>query len=236
MRRPADEPGERAVAFTVVDRVAELVEHGLHPSLARLDVAQHAHVAFTIDVDAERVLALAVARVQVAVCEHGSEIEAEAVVRAHGERLDVGVLEEVVERDGTGGGRVLEERIIEMPGPEIVLRAPESRRQRRIELTLPLRERLLGRAVDVGQRREEPVFVELAGAQREREVIAIAEVSRRLVAQLHELPDVAGHLGSDLLGGVPCPLALGGIVARAEDLGDRVVVDPDAVDLPAENC
>ena len=122
--------------------------------------------------------------------EHGSEVEAEAVVGAHGERLDVDVLEEVVERDGTGRGRVLEERVVEVPGPELVLRAAEASRERRVELALPLGERLLGGAVDVGQGCEQPVFVELAGVQREREVVAVPEVTRRLVAQPSELPDV----------------------------------------------
>ena len=82
--------------------------------------------------------------------------------------------------------------------------------------------------------REEPIFVELTGLQREREVVAVPEVTRRLIAQPGKLPHVSGDLGSDLLRGIPRCTPLGGIVARAQDLGDRVVVDPAAVDLPAK--
>ena len=93
-----------------------------------------------------------------------------------------------------------------------------------------------GRAVDVGQRREQPVFVEFAGLQCEREVVAIPEVACGLITQSSELADVSGDFGSDLLRGVPCRTSLGGIVAGAKDLGDRVVVDPTAVDLAHESC
>ena len=126
MRGPAQQPRQGVVAFAVVDGVAELVEHGVHPPLARLHVAEHAHVAVAVDVDAERVLALAVAGVEVAVGEHRADVEAEAVVGAQGEGLEVGVGEEVVDGDGALGGRVLEERVVEVPGPQRCGRAPEA--------------------------------------------------------------------------------------------------------------
>ena len=90
--------------FAVVDGVAELVEHGVHPPLARLDVAEHPNVALAIDVDAERVLALAVACVEVALREDGPDVEAEAVVGAQRERLEIGVGEEVIDRDPPSAG------------------------------------------------------------------------------------------------------------------------------------
>ncbi len=111
----AQEPGERVVALSVVDGVSELVEHGVHPPLARFHVAQHAHIAGAVDVDAERVLALAVARVEVAAFEHPAHVEAEAVVGAHRECLEVGVREQVVQVDRAFGGWALEERIVEVP-------------------------------------------------------------------------------------------------------------------------
>ena len=79
---PRTSHGRRVVALAVVDGVAELVEHRVHPPLAGLDVAQHAHVAGAVDVDAERVLALALAGVEVAVVEHRADVEPEAVVGA----------------------------------------------------------------------------------------------------------------------------------------------------------
>ena len=47
-------------------------------------------------------------------------------------------------------------------------------------------------------------------------------------------PDPLGDLGADLLRRLPRGSALGAVVARAEDPGDRVVVDRLAVDLAAE--
>ena len=65
--------GSVAVETAVVDGVTELVQHRLGPALVLLDVAQDPHVALAVDVDAERVLALARTRVQVTVLEHGPQ-------------------------------------------------------------------------------------------------------------------------------------------------------------------
>ena len=116
---PRTSHGRLSVALAVVDGVPELVEHRVHPPFAGLDVAQHAHVAGPVDVDAERVLALAVAGVEVAAVEDGAHVEAEAVVGAHGERLEVGVGEEVVDGDRALGGRGLEERVVVVPRPQL---------------------------------------------------------------------------------------------------------------------
>ncbi len=91
-----------------------------------------------------------------------------------------------------------------------------------------------GRPVDFVERGEEPSLVELARRQRQREVVPGAEMARRPVAQAGLLAHPLGHLGADLLRRFPglAPFAL--VVAGAQDLGDRVVVDLDAVDPAAE--
>ena len=231
---PRTQPGQGVVALAVVDGVAELVEHRVHPPLARLDVAEHAHVAGAVDVDAERVLALAFARVQVAVPEHGAHVEAEAVVGAQRQGFEVGLGEEVVDRDRALGGRALEERVVVVPRAQVVGGAPEAAGERRVDLALPGRERLRGDPVDVVEGGEQAGLVELAGRQREGEVVAGAEVARRLVAQPGELADAVGDFGTDLLRRLPRRPPFVGVVAGAEDLGDGVVVDPPAVDAPAE--
>ena len=63
--------------------------------------------------------------VEVAAREDRTEVESETVVGAHRERLEVLRREERVEVDGALGRRVLEEGIVEVPGPELVDRAPE---------------------------------------------------------------------------------------------------------------
>ncbi len=200
---PRTSHGRVRVALAVVDRVAELVEHRVHPPLARLDVAEHAHVARAVDVDAERVLALALARVQVAVVEHRADVETEAVVGADGERLEVGVGEEVVDGDRALGRRGLEERVVVVPGAQVGDRDSRSASRVARRRLLPLGERRRGGAVDVVERGEEAVFVELAGGEREGEVVAGAERLRGLVAEPGELADPVGDLGTDLLRRLP---------------------------------
>ena len=80
--RVAEEPRQRRVEAGVEGRVAELVQHRVHPLLRRHDVREHADVAGAVDVDAERVLALAVPREEVAAVDHGARLEPDAVVGA----------------------------------------------------------------------------------------------------------------------------------------------------------
>ncbi len=190
--------------------------------------------ALAVDVDAERVLALPLARVEVAPGEHRPRVEADAVVAAHGEGLDVGVLEEGVEVDGAADRRVLEEGVVEVPRPEIGGLAAEPLGERGVEARLPFAERCRGRLLHLVEGGEQPPLVELAGGQREGEVVAVAEPARRLVPETGELANAIGDLGADLLRRVPRRPPRRRVVARAQHIGDRVVVDPPAVDLAAE--
>src|SRR5439155_17107258 len=130
-----------------------------HPPLARLDVAEHAHVTGAVDVDAERMLALAFTRVEVAAVEHRAYVETESVVGADGQRLEVGVGEEVVDGDGALAGRGLEERVVVVPRAEVGGRAAEAPGETLVHPTLPLREGRGGGSVDVVQGGEQAVFV-----------------------------------------------------------------------------
>ena len=93
-----------------------------------------------------------------------------------------------------------------------------------------------GECVDFGQRGEESVFVEVGGFEREREVIAVAERLRGAIAEPGQLPHIGGDGGSDTLRRFPRGPAPGAVVARAEDLEDRVVVERFAVDRPTVPC
>ena len=85
----AEQPRQIRVHPGVVERVAELVEHRPGPVLGRTVVAEHAHVAFVVDVDAERVLALPVAGEQVAAFEHAAHVETEPVVGPQREGVEI---------------------------------------------------------------------------------------------------------------------------------------------------
>src|SRR5581483_8492939 len=170
----------------------------------------------------------------VAPLEDGPDVEAEAVVGPGRQRLEVGVREVRVEVDGPLNRRVLEERVVEMPGPQLAGRAAEAVRERAVDLLLPGLETGSGLPVDLVEHGEESGLVHLAGAEREREVVAVADRAADLVAQASKLPHLARHLGPDLLRRLPGPPAQLGVVAGPEDLEDRVVVDPLAVELAAE--
>ena len=185
MRRLAEQPRKVGVELAVVDRVAELVEHRVGPALVRLDVAEHAHVALAVDVDAERVLVLAVACVEVAaLASTGSMSRPRPCERAAGQRLEVGAREVRVEidraampadpgrtgrRGATARGRCGRHRT-----------AVASRSS---SVGLPRGERRGGEAIDFVERGEQASFVELAGGEREGEVVAEPERVGGVVAQ-----------------------------------------------------
>src|SRR5262249_15305681 len=81
--------------------------------------------------------------------------------------------------------------------------------------------------------REEPAFVEVGRLERESKVIAEAERLRGPVAKTRQLADVAGDLAADALRRFPRGSAARGVVARAEDVENLVVVDRLAVDRAA---
>ena len=98
VRGLAQEPGQLRVDREVVDRVAELVHHRPEPARARLAVREHAHVVTAVDVGAERVLVLAVARVEVAAREHVVDVVAERAEVGARDLDRVEVLERGLER------------------------------------------------------------------------------------------------------------------------------------------
>ncbi len=106
-----------------------------------------------------------------------------------------------------------------------------------VELGLQRAERSGGDLVDLGEHREQTRFVELAGRERQREVVAVPERLGGPVAKMDQRAQVGGDLGADGLGRVPGRGAVLGIVARPEHLEDVVVVDLDPVDdaaMPGE--
>ena len=230
----AQEPGEIPIDLDVVERVAELVQHRAGPVLGRAIVAEDAHVAFVVDVDAERVLALPVAGEQVAALQDGADVEAETVVGPHGERVEVALFEPRVEVHRSGSRRLLEEGVVVVPGTERIDGAVEPLRETGIELGLPRGERRRGRPIDLVERGEEPRLVQLARLEREREVVARSEMARRTVAEPGLLLHPLRHLGTHLLRRFPGSAPFAGVVAGAQDPGNRVVVDLLAVDPAAE--
>ncbi len=117
-----------------------------------------------------------------------------------GELDDVLAREQRVEIDAAGGRHLLEERIGVVPRPQVVGRAPEALGEPRVGRRLPGAERGVRGGLHVCERGEEALLGHLVRRQREREPVALAEATRRLVAQAGELSDVVGDLGADRLG------------------------------------
>ena len=222
--------GSSSEQAQVVDAVAELVKHRVRRLLVRDDVREHPDVAVTVDVDAEGVLALATAWIQVAAAEDSRHIELDSVERPARELHDVTALEQRVEVDRTVRRELLEERIRVVPRTKLRDGAAEAGGQALVESSLPARERLGRRSLRLLQRLEQLPLVELVDREREREPVPVAEPTSRFVAQAGELAHVVGDLGADRLRRLPRLAALGGVVALAEDALDLGVVDLDAAD------
>ena len=227
--------GQSSVELAVVHGVTELVQHRLGPPLVGLDVAQDPHVALAVDVDAERVLALSFARVQVAAGEHGPDVEAEAVVGAKGERFEVGVVEEGVEVDRAADRRVLEEGVVEVPGPEVV--DGRSRTARRgWRRAAPSTRRRVPRSPDRPRRGWRTVGPRRARWSRGRGRSGRGSRGGRAASFRSRASSRTRSATSPptCFDASHAARRVAGVVARAQDVEDRVVVDALAVDLAAE--
>ncbi len=229
----AEEPRERPVEADVVRAVAELVQHRVRPEAIGLDVGEDAHVPFAVDVDAERVLGLALAREQVAAVEDRPRVDPDAREGLTGEGDDVLAVEDAAQVDPAGRRDLLEERVLVVPGPKLLDGAAEAVRERGVGGRLPARERVGGEPVALVEGLEEPRLVHLRRRDREGEPVAVAERAGGLVPEACKLAHVLGDRGTDRLRRLPRLAALGDVVARAEDALDLVVVDRAAADLAA---
>ncbi len=212
--------------------MAELVKHRVLPSLAGHDVGEHAHVPLAIDVDAERVLALALPGVEVAALEHGAGLEADAVERRLGESDGVAGSEERVDVHPALDRHLLEERVGVVPGRQVGDRASEPFRQPSVDAPLPARERLCRCSVDLVERRDESLLVHLRRREGESEPVAVAHGTRCLVPEACELANVVRYRSADRLRCLPRLASQDDVAARAENLQDLVVVDASAGDDP----
>src|SRR5512146_663284 len=102
----------------------ELVEHGAHPVLVRTVVAEHAYVAFPVDIRAEGVLVLARPLVEVAAGEHGVYRDADRGEEDGGDRLQARRFEDAIQVE-LARRRLLEEGIRVVPGEELTRRDAE---------------------------------------------------------------------------------------------------------------
>ena len=108
-----------------------------------------------VDVDAERVLALAVAREEVAAREHVVGLEADAVVRPARELDEVGASQVRVEVDAALGRDLLEEGVGVVPRRELGGGTPEAGGEAAVEVGLPAGEGLGRGAVGVVEGRDQ---------------------------------------------------------------------------------
>ena len=234
VRRPTEEVRQRRVEPLVVDRVPELVQHRVHPVLGRPHVREHADVVAAVHVDAEGVLALAVALVEVGAGEQALDVEADSVEVAPRQRLEILLGEPGIEVD-LGGGCLLEERIAVVPRAELVDADPEPRRESLVERGLVSLEQRRRALLDAVEQREELVLVELRALEHHRVVGREAERVGRIVAQADELEHVVRDLGPDLLRRLPGAPPELRVVGALEDLADAVLRCRLAIELCAKD-
>jgi hypothetical protein len=228
--RRAEEPRKVLAEAQVVHAVPELVEHRVRAVVRLHRVRENPHIAAAVDVDAERVLVLSFAGVEVAPREDPLDLEPDPLERPLCERDDVLVGEERVEVDGTVRRRLLEERVRVVPRPKLRDRAAETRGEAPVESGFPARERLRGDAVRLRERLDELLLIELVRGERQREPVAIPERTRALVPKPGELANVGRDLRADGLGGLPRLTPFIRIVTPAQDPLDLGVLDLGAAD------
>ena len=219
------EPRQLRRVSELVDGVPQLVQERVRGVVVVGRVHQHADVTVPVDIDAEGVLALALAREEVAAGEDVVDVDPDAAERPLPQLEDVAVAEERVEVDASVRRCVLEERIRVVPGPQLAYGTAEPRGEPLVERSLPTRERLGGRSVAGSERVQELPFVELADRDRELEPVPIPERACGLVAQARQLTYVVRDSRADGLGRLPRLPALVHVVALAQDPLDRDVVD-----------
>ena len=231
VRVPAQQPRQAAVDRHVVDAVAELVEHRPEPALARLDVREDPHVVAAVDLDAERVLVLVRARVEVAAREDALDRVAERVEVGARDRERIESGERRLERVAVDQRRVLEERLGVVPRPQLLVRGnADPRSLRLVDRALLTRPCVAEQQLETIEQSEEPALVELLQLERHREVVAVPEAASRLVARACQLAHLRGGAGADLLRGVPGSPPRAAIARVAQDRVDLVVRDRTSID------
>ena len=230
----AQQPRQLAVETVEVDRVTELVQHRLGPALARHVVAEHAHVVAAVDVDAERVLDLAVARLEVAAADDIADVEADArrtcASSARRDRRRRSTRRGRRRRPRAGSGRT-GRRSATAATPR--RRSPKRAARRASSWSFSARNGaavMSSTSASVAKSRGSSKSVV---ASVSREVIAEAERPRGLVAQPDEVAQIGRDLGADRLRRFPRAAPVRRVGGSAQDVEDRVVVDRLAVDRAA---
>ena len=149
-----DVGNRRRDVLAAVDRVAQLVQHGPHPVFVGHDIGEHAHVAFAVDVGAERMRALARLFVKVAAGDHVVDRQADAGVEIAAELEDVGLGVNGVEVGCENRRRLLEERVVIVPRAQLVDLDAALLGKLGVDLALELAERLARQLVQLVEQLE----------------------------------------------------------------------------------
>ncbi len=226
----AQEVGEPRVYVAVVDGVAELVEHGVHPVGVGPDVGQHPHVVWVLPADreAEGVLVLAGPAVQVAPGNHAPHVQAEAVVGPAGQLRQVAFPEVAVQVEPFVVRGLLEKGIPEVPGQDGL--DAETLLEPLVEVVLEVPKRRVGGGLESGHDPVQLPGVDLLQGQGPVEVVGVPGFAGEPVAQAGELAHGALDLPAHGLGGLPRLAALRPVVRETEDVPDLVLPDLLAAD------
>ena len=224
VRLAAQDIGEgRGDVAAAVDAVAELVQQRGGPVVVRLDVGQDADVAFAVDVGAEGVRALPPGLVEVALEDDAVDGQADAGVELPAHLQDVGAGEGGVEVGVEDAGGLLEERVVVVPGHQLLDLDAVGFCQALVEVGLGGFEGPGGQGVQLVEQGQQLDAVLLVEVELQGVVVREAQLDGGLVAVLDQVLQVGFQKGSDLLAGLPGFLPLGGVLGVLEDLQDVVV-------------
>ena len=127
--------------------MAELVQQSRHPVVVLHHVGQDANVAAPVDIGAKGMRAFACLLIQIAPGDDVVDRKTDAGVKIATQLRQVRLTKGLVDVGGEDGGRLLEERILVMPRPQLIDWSVAGGRQFGVDFRLGLTERLAGEIV-----------------------------------------------------------------------------------------
>ncbi len=230
-------PWEGGIEPKVVNGVPLFVEHGVHPLGRGLDIAESPYVAFSIDIGAEGVLVLAWSLVEIAAFDHTVDGQADVGIELSGDFGDVLLLllfVEDVEIDGLGRWGRLEERVIVVPGHDLVDLDAESRCDLGVHGRLHFGEGIAGQCFEFLKDRHQLFGVVLLQLDLHLPVVLEVERLCSAVAELGQFDDLGSDDSADLLESSPDLLAAGGVVFVGKHFEEVIVREGFAVETCAK--
>ena len=201
----------------------QFVKHRAQPVFVRHNVGQHADVALAIHVRAERVRTFARLFVEIAASDHVVNRQADAGVVILADFEDVHIRIDRVEVGAKDGGRLLEERVVIMPGPQFIHGDAAVLGEFGVNLRLGTAERFARELVEPIEQSQHLLLRLLVEIKLQHVIVPESKLARRLIAQPDQLLQVPIDHAAHPLAGFPHCFSLRRILRFLQNLATLAV-------------